>query len=292
MSDFVLTSDNYYSVEANKAYCSASQWKDFCGYPLRHGCEERALATINGEYKQEETKALLIGSILDALWENDDPEYILERFPQCVSSRGATKGELKAEYKQAMQLYQRTLREPVFRKYMSGEKQVVMTGVIEDLPFKIRIDSFIEGKAIVDLKTTKSLDPNETYYIPDTGQRLRFFEAFGYFYQLAIYREVVRQNTGDILPCYLAVVDKNDHPMCDVIQLVGTHIEGERTQPILDWALDEVKASCHKIAMLKSGEIQPTRCDQSDCDYCRDKHECRVISVDDFEIGDSQGAEA
>lgn len=273
-----LTESNYYTAEANKAYCSASQFKDFIGFPLKPGCEERALKTINGEYEPETTKALLMGSILDALWENDDPEYILERFPDCVSSRGATKGQLKAEYQSVLNMYQRTLREEKFCAYMSGEKQRIMTGEIEGLPFKIKIDSFIDGKAIVDLKTTQTLDHLFRYYIPDSGERLPFYMAFGYDLQLAIYREVVRQNTGDTLNCYIAAVDKKPHPICEVIEL---------SPKMLDTALENVKSKCETIIMLKNGEVEPTRCENSECDYCRDTHVCTVISDSEFELNES-----
>lgn len=275
-----LQESNYYNVEASKEYCSASQLKDICGCPLIPGCEERALKTINGEYKPETTKALLMGSILDALWENDDPEYILERFPDCVSSRGATKGQLKAEYQQVMNMYQRTQREEKFCMYMSGDKQTIMTGVIEDLPFKIKIDSYIEGKCITDLKTTQTLDRNFRYYIPDSGERVPFYIGYGYDIQLAIYREIVRQNTGDTLRCYLACVDKKPHPICDVIEL---------PPKMLDEALEGVKRNCGRIIQLKNGEIQPLRCEHSDCDYCRDTHKCEVISTDEFELNDTGG---
>ena len=275
-----LTNDNYYSIEANKEYCSASQIKDFIGCPIRPGCEERALKTISGEYIPETTKALLMGSILDALWENDDPEYIIERFPDCVSTRGATKGQLKSEYQQIMNIYQRTLREEKFCAYMSGDKQTIMTGVIEGLPFKIKIDSYIEGKAIVDLKTTQSLDRNFRYYIPDSGEKLPFYMAFGYDIQLAIYREIVRQNTGDTLRCYLAAVDKKPHPICDIIEL---------TPKMLDEALEGIKRNCEDIIALKSGEVQPIRCNHSECDYCRDTHTCEVISTEEFELNETAG---
>lgn len=275
-----LTESNYYSEEANHEFCSASQYKDFEGCPIKPGCEERALKTISGEYVQETTKALLMGSILDALWENDDPEYIIERFPDCVSTRGATKGQLKAEYQQVMNIYQRTLKEEKFCNYMSGDKQTIMTGVIEDLPFKIKIDSYIEGKAIVDLKTTQSLDRTFRYFIPDSGERVPFYIAFGYDIQLAIYREIVRQNTGDTLRCYLAAVDKKPHPICDIIEL---------TPKMLDEALEGIKRNCADIIALKNGEVTPIRCNHSECDYCRDTHKCEVISTEEFELNETVG---
>lgn len=275
----MITENNYYSEEMNQKYCSASQFKDFIGFPLIPGCEERALKRISGEYKDETTKALLMGSILDALWENDDPLYILERFPECVSSRGPTKGQLKSEYQSVIEMYQRTLKEKKFCDYMSGQKQVIMTGEIEGLPFKIKMDSYIEGKAIVDLKTTQTLDRNFRYYIPDSGERLPFYLAYGYDIQLAIYREIVRQNTGDTLLCYLACVDKKPHPICDIIEL---------PQRMLDEALESVKGKCETIIRLKNGEVEPIRCESSECDYCRDTHKCQVLTTDEFELNEGK----
>lgn len=268
MSDFILDESNYYSSEADRLWCSASQFKDFCGCPIIPGCEARTMAKIKGEYKPEITNALLIGSILDALWENDDPKYIAERFPECVSTRGATKGQLKSEFQSAITMYQRTLREKKFCQYMSGDKQTIMTGVIADLPFKIKIDSYIEGKAIVDLKTTRTLDRDFRVFIPDSGEKLTWYKAFGYDIQLAVYREIVKQNTGELLRCYLAAVDKEKHPMCDIIELPAK---------MLDEVLEHVKRNCKKIIMLKNGEIEPIKCEHSSCDYCRDKHECQEI---------------
>lgn len=277
MAELELNEQNYYSVEMNQRYCSASQYRDFCGTPFLMACEERALKTVNGEYIPETTKALLMGSILDALWENDDPEYIMQKFPDCVSSRGATKGRLKAEYQQIIDIYQMTLKSKRFCQYMSGEKQVIQTGEIEGLPFKIKMDSYHPGKAIVDLKTTQTLDRDYRYYVPDSGERLPFYLYQSYDIQLAIYREINRQNSGDILPCFLAVADKQPHSICDIIEL---------PKRMLDEALEKVKRNAERIILLKSGEIEPIRCESSRCDYCRDTHECQVISTDEFETHD------
>lgn len=273
----ILKEENYYSVESNMAYCSASQFKDIVGYPLMHGCEARAMATIKGEYQPEVTKALLIGSILDALWEGATPDELIDRFPDCVSTRGTTKGELKNEYRQALELYKRTLKDKKFCQYMSGDKQVIMTGTINDLPFKIKIDSYIVDKAIVDLKSTQNASPDFRYFIPDTGLRLPFYLAQGYDIQLAIYQEIVRQNTGYKLPCYLCAIDKKTHPLPQIIQL---------EQSILDEALEQVKQNTYKIIALKNGDIEPISCNSDGCDYCRDHYECQVISSSEFETHD------
>ena len=152
-----LTEENYYSREMDKKYCSASQFLDIIGRPAIPGCEARAMAKLKGDYAEETTKAMIIGSILDTLWELDDlpleekVSIIADKFPECVSTRGNTQGELKAEYKQAIKLYQRTLKDELFCKFMSGKKQVIMTGKIEGVPFKIKMDSYIPSQFCIQL---------------------------------------------------------------------------------------------------------------------------------------------
>ena len=276
----MLTEQSYYSAEMNKKYCSASQYLSFVGRPAVPGCEARTMAELNGEYQPETTKAMQIGSILDALWEGATTEELVDRFPDCVSTRGATKGQIKSEFYQAIQMYQRTSKDPLFAKYMSGKKQVIMTGEIEGLPFKIKMDSFHPGAAIVDLKTTQDSHPSHRYYNKLTGERLAFYLWWNYDVQLAIYREIVRQNTGDELPCFIAAIDKKPHPRPEIIQLDDV---------LLDEALETVKQNCKKIIMLKSGEIDPIRCESDDCDYCRDTYTCKGVTSGEFETMDDKG---
>lgn len=279
---FTLTDENYYSLEANEKFCSASQWKSFMGCPAIPSCEARAMAEIRGEYVREVTNALYEGQILDTLWElNDLPEeeqakIIAQRFPDCVSTRGDTKGQLKYEFRKVMNMYQRTLRDEFFCQLMSGQKQTIMTGTIEGLPFKIKMDSFVPGVCITDLKTTENCSRNMRKYVPDSGNRETFVRYWGYDTQLAIYREIVRQTTGDTLRCYIAAVDKKSHPLPQTIEI---------DPKILDEALDIVKRNTWKVIGLKSGEIEAVeRCEE--CDYCRDTYKCKPISLSEFEAQD------
>ena len=273
----ILTSENYYTSEADLNYCSASQYKDFIGCPRLHGCEARAMARINGEYTPPVSKALLIGSLVDALWEGADADTLLRDFPDCVSTKGPTKGQLKTEFRQAFDLYARGRADKNFAQYMSGEKQVIMTGNIGGLPFKIKMDSYIEGKAIVDLKTTENESQDFRYYIPDLGQRLPFYSAWGYQTQLAIYQEIVKQNTGDKLPCFIAAVDKKEYPRLAIIKF---------EEKDLYEALEEVKSHVDIIGMLKAGEVEPTRCESDECNYCRQTSTAGLYTTSEFETHD------
>lgn len=274
-----LTESNYYSDEANMAFCSASQYKSFIGCPAIPGCEARAMAEIRGEFTRDITQALREGQILDTLWELKDipteekTTTIISRFPDCVSTRGETKGQLKADFKKVIAMYERSLKDEMFCKLMSGDKQTIMTGTIEGLPFKIKMDSFVPGVCITDLKTTENCSRKFRKYVADSGNREPFYRLWGYDTQLAIYREIVRQNTGDLLRCYIAAIDKKPHPLPLTLEL---------DPKMLDDALESVKANCGHIIGLKSGEIEPIRCD--DCDYCRDTYECRIISTSEFEV--------
>ena len=56
-----ITSENYYSQEANLSHFSVSQYKDF------HKCPAMAVAKLKGEYEQEGGRALLLGSYMDEM---------------------------------------------------------------------------------------------------------------------------------------------------------------------------------------------------------------------------------
>lgn len=256
----VLTPENYYSVESNIAYVSVSQYKDFVGTTGKMGCEAAALARMRGELTEEKTIPLLVGSYVDAYFEGTLPTFVAQN-PSVISTRGATVGQLKSEYKQADLMIQRAERDEVFMRYMEGDKQVIMTGEIEGVPVKIKIDS-CDGKRLTDLKTIRSI--TETFYAKDLNQRLNFCEWWGYDLQGAVYREIYRQNTGDLLPFYICAVSKDKtgtvcHPRIKVIEV----------PPIkMDEKLIEVKSQINKIQDLKNGLYDPIRCEV--CDYCAD----------------------
>ena len=256
----VLTPENYYSVEANTAYVSVSQYKDFNGTTGKLGCEFSALAKMRGEIQEEVTTPLLVGSYVDAYFEGTLPTFVAQH-PEIISSRGKTAGELKSEYRQAEIMIERAIKDEVFMKYMAGEKQVIMTGWIEGVPVKIKIDS-CDGYRLTDLKTVRSI--TETFYAKDLWQRLNFCEWWGYDLQGAVYREIYRQNTGDMLPFYICAISKDKsgtipHPRIKVIEIPPGK---------MDEKLTEVKGQITKIQALKDGDYEPLRCEV--CDYCAD----------------------
>ena len=246
-----LNNSNYYSDDANQEYISVSQYKDFFGTLGYKGCEAQALAKIRGEYKEEPSTALLVGSYVDSYFEGT-LEQFKEEHPEILKKDGT----LKAEYIKADAMIERCKRDNKFMQYMSGNKQVIMTAELFGSMWKIKMDSYIEGKAIVDLKTVD--DMYKATYTKDSG-RLNFIQARGYDFQLAIYQKVVEINTGKKLPCFIAAVDKKDKPAIEIISL---------SQGELDGTLAGLEIGIKRIKLLKSGEVQPDRCGH--CDFCKD----------------------
>lgn len=250
---------DYYSREMDMEYMSVSQLKKFIGYPARPACEAKAIAELNGEWESKRSDALLIGSYLDVSLTGTEEERMafLEEHPEMVSSKGATKGQLKAQFKQADGMVARIredrARGGVFMKYLEGEMQKIYFGEIHGYKFKGKLDVVGDGW-ICDLKSTESISKmqySKGWY--------NFIDFWGYDLQGAIYQELVYQNTGKRLPFYIAAVSKETEPDLGIFRI---------PQESLDLALDFITPEkLERIDLLKKGEIEPIRCEH--CDYCR-----------------------
>ena len=236
----MITREDYFSPENQLKYMGSSQFKAFME------CEAAALAEIKGEYAEEKTTSLLVGSYVDAHYEKT-LDLFMAKNPD-IFLKG--KSELKSDYKHAEYIIQRLERDEMFQDYMSGEKQVIKTGEIYGIPFKIRIDSYHKGDKIVDLKVMKDFKP-----IWKDGLKLSFVEAWGYDIQAAIYQFV----EGNNLPFYIAGATKEKpEPDLSIISI---------PQDRLDYCLDIVIENVQRFADIKKGLIEPTRCEH--CDYCK-----------------------
>lgn len=249
-----VNNNNYFSQDNNRKYCGSSQFKAFLK------CPAQALAELNGEWKREESVALLVGSYVDSWFEGTLDTFKAEH-PEIFKKDGS----LKAEYIKAEEIIARVSRDELFMKYMGGQKQVIKTGYIEGVPFKIKMDSYHKGKAIVDLKVIKDFEP---LWNEDRGIRQSFIEYWGYDFQAAIYQAI----EGQKLPFYICAATKEAEPDFAVIQIPQTWI---------DSAMAIIKNEIGLIDAYKRGEIEAPRCEK--CAYCRQtKKLSRVISADEF----------
>ena len=239
-----LTTSNYYSPEANRAFMSVSQFKDFMQ------CPAMAMAKLNGNYKEDFSKALLLGSYFDESL-TGTPEsqrkFLIENEKAIFKKDGGK----YAEFVKADETVELVKAQPVMMHYLSGEHQVIMTGEIEGVPFKIRMDSYKPGEFITDLKYMASLrSPN--LFEP-------MIKYWGYDIQAACYQEIVRQNTGKKLPFIFDVATKE----------TPAHLEvGEISQWNIDEALEKVRNHIRYFQRVKNGEVEAVRCEDYNCDYC------------------------
>lgn len=237
----MLTEANYYQ---DTSYMSVSQFKDFAK------CEAMAMAKIRGEYVPEFGRALLLGSYVDEVL-TGTPESLRAFVKEHESEMFKRNGDPYSDIQQAVETIERMRQQPLMMKYLTGEHQTIMTGEIEGVPFKIKMDTYVPGEFISDLKYMKSLrSPN--LFEP-------MVKYWGYDKQAACYQEIVYQNTGKRLPFFFVVATKETPAHLAV---------GEINQWNMDEALDEVKKNIKRYAAIKSGEIEPERCEDYGCEYC------------------------
>lgn len=245
----ILTKSNYFSDEANWEYLSNSQYHDFCATGEYAGCEARAMAKLKGEWKEDPSTAMLVGSYTDAYFEGSLPEFKYEH-PEIFTQ----KGELLAVYRKAEELIKTAEADEFFMTYLKGEVQVIMTAELFGAKFKIKIDALHRGKAIVDLKTVASIRDR----IWNGSMKVNFIEGYGYIDQGAIYQAVVEKVTGEKLPFFIAAISKEKTPDKEVIQIPDIEME---------MALGQIKLNVDHVLRLKNGDEPPVRCGV--CDYCR-----------------------
>lgn len=269
MSDFILTNENYFSPEANRAYYSVSQIKRFME------CEACAMAELNGEYAREKSQSLLVGGYIDAHFSHE-----LDLFRAQNPEIYTRTGTLRSEYQQAEEIIARIERDPLAMRMMDGDRQRIFTGSFyncarkEEYPFKVKLDVLLDadtakaiakdypdiddmlfsGGAIVDMKIMRDFAP----LYKDGEGRLNFIEYWRYDLQMAVYQAIVFLKTGARLPCYILAATKEKVPDIGLFQV---------PQEIMDAALEVAMEAMPRIADVKSGKEAPERCES--CDYCK-----------------------
>jgi hypothetical protein len=239
-----LTQSNYYGPKANQEYFSVSQYKDFLK------CPAMAMAKIKKEYVPERGRALILGSFVDEMLtgtKKSQEKFIEENRSELFKKNG----DPYADVEQAIETVERVRNQPLMMHYLNGKHQVIMTGEIEGVLFKIKMDSFDPDEYICDLKYMASLRS------PNLFQPM--IQYWGYDIQAACYQEIVYQNIGKRLPFIFDVATKEKPAHLAV---------GEISQWNMDAALDGVRKNIRRYAAMKRGEIEPDRCEDYGCDFC------------------------
>lgn len=254
----ILTQDNYFSVEADKEYMSVSQFKNF------KLCEAKAMYDLENDF-QEEKQAFLEGQLFEALV-SGDAQLFMAKHPEIISTRGATAGQIKSEFKKIINAAEKFNSQNFFRNIIDKcEKQVILTGEINGIKVKCALDLFDkETNSIYDIKCMKDFkeqwNKEEKAYVP-------WFYHWGYVLQLAVYREIVRQNFGEPKEIGLIAATKEDIP-----DITANSFSSD----LLDIELETFKNNIKRYDNIKKGIEIPLACNC--CDYCK-----KIKNIEKFE---------
>jgi hypothetical protein len=251
-----ISHENYHSLPVKQANFSNSQFKQWLS------CPAATKAQLAGEYTPETTDAMLVGSFVDAAlttphlfpkWKEDHAEQI-----------SLKKGGLKAPFEHGITMIDRVMKDPAFKQITAqASGQVVLQGTIAGQPWLYLADWIMDTKAgpvLLDLKTTASFEDQWTECM---GKNIKvpWYEAWGYWRQLACGRELYHQMHGVYPSCGIVAVTKQDPPALGVWVMEDTERMEAEIQRITDMT--------EQVVSWKSGAIEPPAC--GTCAYCRSK---------------------
>lgn len=245
----ILTDDNYYSQESNEHYMSVSQFKQGVD------CAARMVAELKGEYQRPYSTALTVGSYIHAAFESN--EVFIDFCKKNADVISTKQGKLKAEFIQAEKMISTLKFDPFAIYALTGEKENIYTGELFGIQWKIKVDNINHEKLFFsDIKSTKGL--YDRYWSNRFGRYVSFVEMYGYDIQMAVYQEIIRQNTGQLYLPYIVAVTKENVPDKAII-----HFDEETLQSALEFVSERIDS----VVAAKAGERPPIACMK--CEYCR-----------------------
>lgn len=253
-----LTQDNYYEHDTDFKYMSVSIFKDFMK------CEAATLAMLKEDWQpNRDNTALLVGNWLHSFFESQEAhDKFKSDNAKFLYKYGSPEKGIKSQYKQADSMISVLEHDEAFTNvYEPGQKEVIVTGNIEGYPWKGKIDSLVLDRGyFCDLKTTA--DIHKGIYDPEVRRRVPFVKAYGYYMQMAVYRELIKQQFGVACQPFIFAVSKQDPPDKMAIDFNSVDDIYE-----LDGALEFIKDNQKRVWDVMNGEIKPKRCGK--CEYCR-----------------------
>lgn len=281
----LLTRDNYYTPEADQEYFSCSQYQSFCE------CEAKAMAKIEGRWQDEPTEALLVGNYFHTYFEGPEAheQYCAEHFDAIYKTK-TTKAEgtviigKKAPFAKADEMIATAENDELIRSLidMEGENEVIMTGELFGVPWRVRLDKYVSGpgRMILDWKTCASI--SELRWSGADREKVSFIRANGYMMRAAVYAEIEKQSAkAKSDPAFLIVaISKQDPPDKGIYML--------NHRQAWDYELEQIKERLPAFQRIKQGHVVPKRCGM--CDYCRATK--KLFAVQPYYILDPEFREA
>lgn len=271
----MLTQENYYQ---DKTYLTNSRIKKYME------CQAKAKAIENGDWVEERDEtALLVGNYVHSYFESAKAhqQFLEENGDKMIAKTGKTKGQLKKDFLVGDKMIQVLETDERFNQLYHGqkgdkvEKEMIVFGELEGIPFKGKLDSVnLTRGYFVDLKTMKSIYADEW----NSELRTRVKAAannilnFGYAGQLALYRELLKQRTGDDYRQFIVAVSKENVPDKEVL-VIPEHF--------LEDGLSRLLEAATEIWDVIQGKKEPKKCER--CDYCRSvKKLTKIVSLDEL----------
>lgn len=257
-----LLGKDYYSVESDRAFWSNSQFKKFSD------CEAKALAILNGDFVEEvdskKEVALVLGNFIHTYFESKEAheEFKHVNRDKLIAKSGRNAGQVKKDFAIAPSMIEALETDEQFQAIYVGEKEVPVTGVIGGVKFKGKIDCLnLEADYFVDIKTTaKGID--EEVWNADYKGKSRWFEAYGYVLQMAIYQELLKQTYGREFTPIIYAVTKEEFP-----DTRGIMFDGQEGKINMEYLLTSMAEHMEHLEKVKNGKVAPVPCQK--CNYCR-----------------------
>jgi len=249
-----LTSENYYSLEANQEYMSYSQYKDF------RKCEARAMARVWGGWDEPPSQSSLVGSYVHAYFEGTLKNFMKDH-PEIFKRNGS----LKAEYKVADEMINTILKDEMCMAALEGEKEKIITFELGNCMWKAKLDILnLEKKRVTDIKAIREL--GDKVWNPEKKAYELWLDAYGYVGQMACYKKGIKIAYNiDIDPLILAVT-KQDPPDKALI-----YFDEDR----LNYELAQILFHLPRVLAVKNRQEIPRRCEH--CRYCRESKKIKDV---------------
>lgn len=254
----LLNNNNYFSQEMNNIFCGSTQLKQFVE------CEAQAMAQLRGEFQKKTTEEMLVGSYVHA-WSEGTLQQFIEEHPEIMASKGKNAGGLKEKFQKADAIIEVLKNDEALYSIISQcDKEIMLTGQIYGLPFKIKVDMLNKVRRyFADLKVVKSI--SEKTWSNEYKRYVNFIIAWKYDWQMAIYCEIIRQNLGEYLTPNIIAASKEEVPDK---KLITFETEDENSlEQFVQSTLEEMKPHILRIKDLKEGKSEPERCGK--CDFCK-----------------------
>lgn len=270
-----LTQENYYE---DKTYLTNSRFKQY------QQCQAKALAVDTGEWVEDRDETpLLLGNYVHSFFESAEAhdKFLVENGDKLLAKTGKNKGNLKSEFVIGDKMIESLKNDNGFNTLYHGfqsdnvQKEMIVFGEIEGVPVKGKLDSVNLSRGyFVDLKTMKSIYSEEwnaelRTRVPAAVNNIL---SFGYHGQLGLYRELLKQMTGQEFRPYIVAVSKESVPDKEILKIDEVWLEE---------GLDKIRADITEVWSVIQRRQLPKKC--GICDYCRSQKKLAgVIKLSDL----------